>query len=77
MTARRSEHRKTPQPIGPGGNYNKRGRPVTLTQLTNEATRLLAAERAATPDDAARIRAERDHIENMIRDRYQTLLKSH
>ena len=47
---------------------------MTLTQLTNEATRLLALERAATPDDAARIRAERDHIENMIRDRYQALL---
>ena len=50
---------------------------MTLTQLTNEASRLLAAERAATHDDAARIRAERDHIENMIRDRYQALLKSH
>ena len=55
----------------------QKGRPMTLTQLTNEATRLLALERAATPDDAARIRAERDHIENMIRDRYQALLKSH
>ena len=50
---------------------------MTLTQLTNEASRLLALERTTTPDDAARIRAERDHIENMIRDRYQALLKSH
>ena len=50
---------------------------MTLTQLTNEATRLLAAERATTPDDVARIRAERNRIENMIRDRYQALLKSH
>ena len=50
---------------------------MTLTQLTNEASRLLEAERAATPDDAARIRAERDRIENMIRDRYRALLKSH
>ena len=50
---------------------------MTLTQLTNEATRLLALERAATPDDAARIRAERDRIETMIRDRYTALLKSH
>ena len=48
---------------------------MTLTQLTNEATRLLAAERAATPDDAARIRAERDHIEAEIQERYRALLK--
>ena len=51
---------------------------MTLTQLTNEATRLLAAERAATNEtEAKRIRAERDHIENMIRDRYRALLKGH
>lgn len=51
---------------------------MTLTQLTNEATRLLAAERATTNEtEAKRLQAERDHIENMIRDRYQTLLKSH
>ena len=48
---------------------------MTLTQLTSEASRLLAAERAATPDDAARIRAERDRIETMIRDRYHALIK--
>ena len=47
---------------------------MTLTQLTNEATRLLAAERAATPDDAARIRAERDRIETEIQERYRALL---
>lgn len=49
---------------------------MTLTQLTNEATRLLAAERATTNEtEAKRIRAERDHIENTIRDRYRALLK--
>ena len=48
------------------------------TQLTNEATRLLAAERATTNEvEAKRLQAERDHVENMIRDRYQALLKSH
>ena len=51
---------------------------MTLTQLTNEATRLLAAERAtANEAEAKRLQAERDHIENMIRDRYRALLKSH
>ena len=50
---------------------------MTLTQLTNEASWLLEAERAATPDDAARIRAERDRIETEIQERYQALLKSH
>ena len=47
---------------------------MTLTQLTNEASRLLAAERGATPDDAARIRAERDRIETEIQERYRALL---
>ena len=51
---------------------------MALTQLTNEATRLLTAERATTNEaEAERLQAERDHIENMIRDRYQALLKSH
>ena len=49
---------------------------MTLTQLTNEATRLLAAERAATNEsEAKRVQAERDRIEDMIRDRYRALLK--
>ena len=49
---------------------------MTLTQLTNEATRLLAAERATTnEDEAKRLQAERDHIENEIRNRYTALLK--
>ena len=47
---------------------------MTLTQLTNEAARLLALERAATPDDAARIRAERDRTETEIQERYRALL---
>ena len=49
---------------------------MTLAQLTNEATRLLAAERATTNEtEAKRLQAERDHIESMIRDRYRALLK--
>ena len=49
---------------------------MTLTQLTNEATRLLAAERATTNEtEAKRLQAERGRIENMIRDRYRALLK--
>ena len=49
---------------------------MTLTQLTNEATRLLAAERATTNEtEAKRLQAERDRIENEIRDRYTALLK--
>lgn len=51
---------------------------MTLTQLTNEATRLLAAERATSDEaEAKRLQAERDRIETMIRDRYTALLKSH
>ena len=49
---------------------------MTLTQLTNEASRLIAAERATTNEtEAKRLQAERDHIENEIRDRYTALLK--
>ena len=49
---------------------------MTLTQLTNQASRLLAAERATTNEaEAKRLQAERDHIENEIRDRYTALLK--
>lgn len=49
---------------------------MTLTQLTNEAIRLLAAERATINEaEAKRLQAERDHIEDTIRDRYRALLK--
>ena len=49
---------------------------MTLTQLTNEATRLLAAERATTNEtEAKRLQAERDHIEAEIQERYRALLK--
>ena len=49
---------------------------MTLMQLTNEASRLLAAERATTnEDEAQRLRAARDHIEAEIRARYAALLK--
>ena len=49
---------------------------MTLTQLTNEASRLLAAERATTNEtEAKRLQAERDHIEAEIQERYRALLK--
>ena len=49
---------------------------MTLTQLTNEATRLLAAERATTNEtEAKRLQAERDRIEAEIQERYRALLK--
>ena len=48
---------------------------MTLTQLTNEATRLLAAERATTNEaEAKRLQAERDRIETEIQERYRALL---
>ena len=49
---------------------------MTLTQLTNEATRLLAAERATTNEtEAKRLQDERDRIEAEIQERYRALLK--